>query len=130
MSISIISISLLFILCIALAFNTSLSRSITGNYSGMESDENNLLYRSQRAHLNSVEYAPLLAMIFYILDQQIQSNWVLIAIISVTILRYIHAVGILFPRILGKATPLKFIGALGTYILSLLLILTIVYQQL
>lgn len=130
MSISIVSISLLFILCLVLAFNTSVSRSITGNYNGMETNENNLLYRAQRAHLNSVEYAPLLAIVFYILGQQEQSEWVLTAIITITTLRYVHAAGILFPRIFGKSIPLKLIGTLGTYILGSVLIITMLYQQL
>jgi uncharacterized membrane protein YecN with MAPEG domain len=74
------------------------------------------LFKAIRAHGNTAEYAPMLAVLMLYLGTQSPSAWVLWVMIIVTVCRYMIVVGIIMSPTLDKPHPLRFIGALGTYV--------------
>ncbi len=122
MAIAILCAALLALLCIGLGFNVVLAR-IDGRVTyGGEINPTSRLYKAQRAHGNTVEYSPALALLIYILGQSPQPGWVVWIMILVTLCRYLHAIGILFPATMAKPNPLRFVGALGTFIFGFILV--------
>jgi hypothetical protein len=71
---------------------------------------------------------PVIALLIFILNQSAQSNWVLLCIVLVTFFRYLFVAGIIFPRTLAKPNPMRFIGALGTYVTGLGLCIAVLLQ--
>lgn len=116
MSIPLICIALLAFLVIGLGFAVSSSRAKTETIYGSSNDPEDTLYQMVRAHGNTIEYAPMLALLIYILSLGVLSTWVLWCMILVTASRYIFVAGIIFPKTLAKPNPMRFIGALGTYL--------------
>ena len=86
---------------------------------GSPTDPENTLNKLIRAHGNTCEYAAILALIIYILGQSIQPNWVLWFMILTTFCRYLLVAGFIFPQSMAKPNPMRFIGAVGTYIFGL-----------
>lgn len=125
-SIIIICSASLVILTILLAFWTSMQRGSSKTISyGAPLDPTSAMAKAQRAHGNSAEYAALLIGLFLITgfayagrDLGDLVTWTMIA---VTASRFIHAAGFLFCETLEKPHALKAIGALVTYLGSLLL---------
>jgi hypothetical protein len=74
------------------------------------------MYKMVRAHGNATEYAPMLAVLILLLGAREPSTWVLWTMWIVTVSRYLHAAGMIFSPTLAKPHPLRFIGALGTYL--------------
>jgi uncharacterized membrane protein YecN with MAPEG domain len=128
MSIGLICIALLAFLCLALGFNVSMARNSSGTIYGCDINPENNLYKAQRAHGNTTEYAPILAVIIFALIQSPQPGWVMGAIVLVTFFRYLLAAGILLPASMAKPHPMRFIGALGTYITGFVLIAALFIQ--
>ena len=116
MSIYLICIAILGLLCLGLGFNVSMIRSKSGTLYGGESDPQSSLYKAQRAHGNTIEYAPILAIMIFALGQSSQPNWVVWSMVAVTFFRCLFVLGILFPATMDKANPLRFVGSLGTYL--------------
>ncbi|WP_101758146.1 MAPEG family protein [Oceanicoccus sp. KOV_DT_Chl] len=116
MSIPLLCIALLALLNIGLAFTVSSYRSKDNVIFGYSEDPENTLYKAVRAHGNTAEYVPILALLIYILGQFPETTWVLWCMILVTFFRYLAAMGILFAKTLAKPNPMRFVGALGTYI--------------
>ncbi len=116
MSIPLICISLLAVLAIGLGFAVSLGRSKTETLFGSSIDPEDSLYKLVRAHGNTVEYVPIIALLIYILSQFPLSSWVLWCMILVTFFRYLLVAGIVFPKSLARPNPMRFVGALGTYL--------------
>ncbi|KEQ16229.1 MAPEG family protein [Endozoicomonas numazuensis] len=128
MSIPLLCIALLAILCLALGFNVSIARAKAIVAYGSKDDPTCPLYKAQRAHGNTIEYAPILAILFYVLGQSQSADWVSWTMILVTFCRYLLALGLLLPATMAKPNPMRFIGALGTYmgglVLTVVLLLT------
>ncbi len=116
MSIPLICIALLAVLGIGLGLTVSLTRTKTETLFGSSADPEDILYKVVRAHGNTTEYVPILALLIYILSQSPHPAWVLWSMILVTFFRYLLVVGIVFPRSLAKPNPMRFLGALGTYL--------------
>ncbi|MEH6548692.1 MAG: MAPEG family protein [Pseudomonadales bacterium] len=116
MSIPLICISLLGFLVIGLGFAVSSFRAKEDVLFEYPVDPENSLYKAVRAHGNTIEYAPILALLIYILGQYEASGWILWCMVLATFCRYLHAAGIMFPQSVAKPNPMRFIGALGTYI--------------
>lgn len=116
MSIPLICIALLALLTIGLGFYVSILRGKQLTTYGGETDPTSSMYKAQRAHGNTVEYAPILALLIYILSQSPQPEWVIWTMVGVTVCRYLLAMGLIFPATMAKPNPLRFTGALGTYI--------------
>lgn len=115
MSIPLICISLLAFLCIALGFSVSMARAKSNVLIGCSDDPENSLYQLIRAHGNTIEYAPILALLIFILSLSPQSDWVIWFMVLATAARYLFAAGIVFPKTLAKPNPMRFVGALSTY---------------
>ncbi len=77
--------------------------------------------RQNQAHANTIEFAPVLMVLMYILSQSQMAGWVLWSIILVTLCRFILVAGLIFPRTMSRPNPIRQIGAGGTYIFGLAL---------
>jgi uncharacterized membrane protein YecN with MAPEG domain len=116
MSIPLICIALLGFLVVGLGFAVSMTRSRTDTMFGSTADPEDILYKMTRAHGNTIEYAPMIALLIFILSQSPQSDWILWCMILVTFFRYLFVAGIIFPKSMAQANPVRFLGALGTYL--------------
>jgi uncharacterized membrane protein YecN with MAPEG domain len=128
MSIPLLCIALLALLCIGLGFNVSMVRSKTSTMYASTTDPEDALYKAQRAHGNTVEYAPILALLIFILSQSPQPSWVLWSMILVTFCRYLFVVGIVVPVTMAEPNKMRFIGSLGTYLGGLALVVAVALQ--
>ena len=91
MTVAIACIGLLGLLLFGLGLAVSLTRGRTDTAAGYSSDPSDRLHKLVRAHGNTTEYAAILAVLMLV-------------------------AGILLSATLDKAHPLRFIGALGTYV--------------
>ena len=108
---------LLGLLVFGLGFAVSLTRGKTETIIGTSSDPTDRLYKLVRAHGNATEYAPILAVLMVVLTMGGEpATWVVWVMIAVTASRYVHAAGMITTPDLSKPHPLRFIGALGTYV--------------
>ena len=130
MSVPLICVALLGLLVILLGFKVSMARASTETVYGGEEDPESPLYKAQRAHGNTVEYAPVLAVMMLALAQSAQPAWVIWAIALATFFRYLFVAGILFPATMAKPNPLRLIVALGTYIAGIALVVALLIQAL
>ncbi len=115
MSIPLLCVALLAFLCIGLGFAVSSARAKTEVLYSSPVDPEDSLYQVLRAHGNTIEYAPILALLIFILGQSDQPTWVIWSMILATFFRYLFVAGIILPATLAKPNPMRFIGALGTY---------------
>ena len=131
MAIALLSVGLLGLLVFILGLNVSMKRSSVVMTQGeAEADPGSELSRARRAHGNCVEYTPMLCfMILAIgLRMPILPWWVAAGMLAAVAFRYIHAVSILISDSIYQTTPLKFIGALGTYIVGVGLSLFLIFR--
>lgn len=78
-----------------------------------------------RAHGNTVEFAPFLALLFILIGQQAPTTWQLALMIGATASRVLLVLGLAALRGLKRPNPLRFAGALGTYLCGLGLTLSL-----
>jgi len=123
MATAIICSMLLGVLVFGLGLAVSMGRGATSTSIGHSTDPADPLHKRVRAHANATEYAPMLAVVILFLGSREPSAWVLWTMVAATVARYLHAAGMIFPATLAKANPLRFVGALLTYICGLLLCL-------
>jgi uncharacterized membrane protein YecN with MAPEG domain len=128
MSIYLICIAMLGLLCLGLGFNVAIIRAKSGTLYGGESDPESKLYQAQRAHGNTIEYAPILAIIIFALGQSSQPNWVLWSMLAVTFFRYLLVLGILLPATMNKVNPLRLVGSLGSFLTGFALVTALFIQ--
>ena len=128
MSVPLICIALLGLLLIVLGFRVSMARASTETMYGGEENPESSLYKAQRAHGNTAEYAPILAVLILALSLSPQPAWVLWSMMLATFFRYLFAAGIIFPDTMDKPNPLRFLGALGTYLSGLALVVALFFQ--
>jgi hypothetical protein len=112
---------LLGFLVFGLGLAVSLGRGASNTSIGHSTDPADPLHKRVRAHANATEYAPMLAVIMLFLGSREPSLWVLATMWIATAARYLHAAGMIFPPTLAKPNPLRFAGALLTYVCGLLL---------
>ena len=128
MSIALICVALLGLLLFVLGFNVSMVRGTTRANYGSEQNPECKLYKARRAHGNTAEYAPMLAVMMLVLSQQAQPSWVIWSMVLATFFRYLFVAGILFPATMAKPNPMRFLGALGTYLTGLALAVAVGLQ--
>ncbi|MFT5577825.1 MAG: putative membrane protein YecN with MAPEG domain [Paraglaciecola psychrophila] len=116
MSIPLICIALLALLCISLGLTVSLIRGKANTLFSSPNNPEDPLYKMVRAHGNSIEYVPIIALLLFILSLGEQAPWVLWCMVAATASRYLIVAGIVFPQSMAKPNPLRFIGAMGTYL--------------
>lgn len=86
---------------------------------GITDDPDALLNRLVRAHGNTSEYAPTLAVLFVLLGWIAPTTAALAAMVGATACRLLFVVGMLSARTLTRPNPVRFVGALGTYVFGL-----------
>ncbi|MEH6519464.1 MAG: MAPEG family protein [Halioglobus sp.] len=128
MSIYLICIAMLGLLCLGLGFNVAITRAKLGVLYGGEADPESKLYKAQRAHGNTTEYAPILAVLIFALGQSSQPSWVTIAMVAVTFFRYLFVLGILAPATMNKVNPMRLVGSLGSFLSGFALIAALLIQ--
>ena len=118
---AVVCVALLGILIIGLGFMVTVTRGNTNRLSGYKDDPEDRLYKVIRAHGNTVEYAPIVALLILYLGTTDPASWVVWTMWITTIARYLIAIGIIVSPTMDKPHPLRFIGALGTYLGGLVL---------
>ena len=121
MTTAIVCTALLGLLVFGLGLGVSLTRGQTGTNFGSGSDPADRMYKLVRAHGNATEYAPMLAVLMLLVGEHHPATWVLWVMGIVTACRYLHAAGMIFSPTLARPHPLRFVGALGTYLGGLVL---------
>ena len=122
MTAAVVCTALLALLVFALGLAVSLTRNSTGTNIGCKDDPADRLYKLVRAHGNACEYVPILAVLILLLGARDPSAWVVWTFIAATACRYLHAAGMLLSPTLAAPQPLRFVGALGTYVTGLMLV--------
>lgn len=115
------------ILIFCLGLYVSILRGTSGELFGTPANVESKLYKAIRAHGNAIEYGPISAILFLALSLVTEiSNWIAISIITLTVCRYLNALGLIIQPSKSKPHVLRSIGGLGTYILGLLLSTTLI----
>ncbi len=117
--------ALLGLLVFALGFAVSATRGATGVNYGSSGDPADRLHKLVRAHANAAEYAPLLALLILLIAMQGASAWMLWTAGAAVAFRYLHAAGMVLCPTLAAPYPPRFIGALGTYLTGLALVVAV-----
>ncbi len=115
MRVAIVCTALLGLLLFVLGLAVSMTRGRTGVVGGSPSDPADPLFKLIRAHGNTAEYAPMLAVLFLLVGERNPSTWVLWVMGIAVVSRYLLAAGMVASATLAKPHPLRFVGALGTY---------------
>lgn len=84
-------------------------------------DPHNLLHKVVRAHGNATEYAPFLAVLFLYLGAHDPSDLTIWLMVAATSARVAHATGLIAWPSIAQPNPLRFVGALATYVCGLAL---------
>ncbi len=123
---SIICMGLLGLLVFGLGLAVSLTRARTETLYGVGDDPTSILYKMNRAHGNTIEYAPMLAVLMGYIGVHQPSHWIAWVIIAATVFRYLIVIGLVTGSTMNQFNVLRFIGALGTYITGLVLALYVI----
>ena len=121
MNVYLLCSALLVILYFSLSFHVSMCRKRTNKLFGTVEDATSELDKAIRTQGNAGEYIPILVALFLYFHSAAPGSWVLWTAIIVTIARFCHAAGMLLSPTLHKPHPLRFIGALLTYVCGFLL---------
>ena len=121
MNVAIVCTALLGLLVFGLGLAVSLARGATRTNFGFTPDPTDRLYKRVRAHGNAAEYAPMLAILILLIGARNPAPWMVWTFVAATLFRYLHAAGMLVCPSLDQPHPLRFVGALGTYVTGLVL---------
>jgi len=121
MNVAIVCTALLGLLVFGLGLAVSLTRGATRTNFGFTPDPTDRLYKRIRAHGNAAEYAPMLAILILLIGARNPAPWMVWTFVAATLFRYLHAAGMLVCPSLDQPHPLRFVGALGTYVTGLVL---------
>ena len=119
--VAVVCAGLLGLLVFGLGLMVSLNRGRTKTNFGYPTDPTDPLYKAVRAHSNAAEYAPMMAILILYLGTRTPGRWLAATFVVATISRYLHAAGMIRCESLDRPDPLRFTGALGTYITGLIL---------
>lgn len=115
------SVAVLGLLLFGLGLSVSAMRFREGTGSGYEPDPANRLHKLVRAHANTAEYAPFLALLFLYLGARSPSTATVSLIITATVCRCLLVIGLIAWPTMAKPNLFRFLGALGTYLTGLAL---------
>jgi len=121
MNVAIVCTALLGLLVFGLGLAVSLTRGATRTNFGFTPDPTDRLYKRVRAHGNAAEFAPMLAILILLIGARNPAPWIVWTFVAATLFRYLHAAGMLVCPSLDQPHPLRFVGALGTYVTGLVL---------
>jgi uncharacterized membrane protein YecN with MAPEG domain len=119
--VAIVCVALLGILLFGLGLGVSLTRQRTNVIFGVPDDPADQLYKMSRAHGNTAEYAPMLAVLMLVVGAHQPPVWALWAMALAVACRYMLAIGIIVGPTMEQPHPLRAIGATGTYATGLAL---------
>ncbi len=119
MEIALICVALLGILLFELGIAVSLVRGRRDTAAGTSGEPTDGLHKLVRAHGNTSENVGLLAVLILVLGSREPGTWAVVFMVGATASRYLLAMGIILSRTLAKVHPLRFLGALGTYVFGL-----------
>jgi uncharacterized membrane protein YecN with MAPEG domain len=105
----------------------SVTRGNVNTFGGVPEDLSNPLTKLIRAHGNTAEYAPMLALLIYLLSIGEHGGWVVWVMYIVTACRYSIVAGMVLSNSLNDAHPLRFVGAMGTYLGGLALTVALLF---
>ena len=126
MAVAVLCTALLGLLVFGLGLGVSLIRGSSGTNFGYTPDPKDRLCKMVRAHGNATEYAPMLAVLILYLGAHNPATWLMWMFVAATISRYLHALGMILSKSLDRPDPLRFVGALGTYVSGLILAFAVV----
>lgn len=115
MTVAVVCAALLGLLLFGLGLAVSLTRQRTGSIHGCPDDPADPLYKLTRAHGNTAEYAPMLAVLMLIVGANDPPQWALWTMGLAVASRYALAAGIITGPTMAQPHPLRFFGATGTY---------------
>jgi uncharacterized membrane protein YecN with MAPEG domain len=81
------------------------------------------LHKAVRAHGNAAEYAPMMAILMLAVGFRGPSGWMEWTFWAATVSRYMHAYGMIAGGPLDRPNPFRFVGALGTYVTGIALVI-------
>ena len=116
MSVALVCIALLGLLVFGLGFAVSLTRGRTKTVIGSSEDPTDFLHKMVRSHGNTAEYAAMLAILIFLVGSRSPATWALWCMGIATAGRYLIAAGIILSPSLARPHPLRFIGAVATYL--------------
>ncbi len=116
MNTAVVCTALLALLLFGLGFAVSTLRGQTKTNAGSSGDPADTLHKTIRAHGNTAEYAPMFAVLFLLVGSRSPATWALWCMGIATACRYLIAAGLILSPTLDKPYPLRFVGALGTYL--------------
>lgn len=109
-------LAVLGLLVFLLGLAVSVTRGLENTGSGCPADPANRLAKLVRAHANTSEYAPFLAVLFVYFGMHEPSTTILTLIVAATVCRCLIVIGLLAWPTMAKPNPVRFVGALGTYL--------------
>jgi len=121
MDIPVVCTALLGLLLFGQGLHVSLMRQSTGVIIGHDRSPTDRMHRAVRAHANTAEYAPFLAILFLWHAAHQPAPWIVATIVIATVSRFTLVAGLLWGKSLDKPNPARFLGALLTYVCGLLL---------
>lgn len=124
MKTAVIGTALLGLLVFGLGAAVSLARMRFGPGVGYR-EEGDLVHRLSLAHSNAAEFCPMLAILMLLVQYWGAPNWVVWVSMGAVASRYLHAVGIVTASSLHRRVVLRFVGAAGTYLCGLLLVVAV-----
>jgi uncharacterized membrane protein YecN with MAPEG domain len=113
--------ALLGLLVFGLGLMVSLNRGRSNTNFGYPMDPTDPLYKAVRAHGNAAEYAPMMALLILYLGTRAPGGWLTAIFVLAVVSRYLHALGMIRCESLDRPDPLRFTGAVGTYLTGLIL---------
>jgi uncharacterized protein len=125
MTAALVSTALLGLLVFGLGLGVSALRGSTSTNIGHQLDPGDRLHKMVRAHGNATEYAPMLAILMLAIAARGPTRWMVWTFVAATLSRYLHAAGMVLSPSLDRPQPLRFVGALGTYVTGLALVVAL-----
>lgn len=114
-SIALGCVAVLGLLLFGLGLSVSIMRFRQRSLCDFADDPASLLRKLVRAHGNTAEYAPFLAVLFLFLGSRSPSTVTVSLMIVATVCRCLLVVGLVAFPTMEKPNPVRFVGAIGTY---------------
>jgi uncharacterized membrane protein YecN with MAPEG domain len=125
MHVALLCTALLGLLVFGLGLGVSAVRGSTNQNYGYTPDPTDRLYKMVRAHGNACEFAPILALLIMVVGARQPAAWMVWMFVVATVSRYAHAAGMILSPSLASGHPLRFLGAIGTYVAGTALCLAV-----
>jgi len=123
--IALVCTAILGLLVFGLGLAVSVCRFRDRRSTGYVDDPANMLHKLVRAHANTTEFAPFLAVLVLYLGAQSPSASVLGLMVAATACRVLLVIGLVAWPTLARPNPARFVGALGTYVFGAALCLAL-----